>query len=187
MGSVVIGGVTYQVYGDHTGAGSLTEYAGGSLAYSATFSAATPDDQKRAMVEATRVLDRLPWNGTKTVAGQALAWPRTGVTYADGTAVDPNTIPPEVISAAYELALAGLKDPAIFETTTTEDKIKRVEAKGVEVEWFGPRDGSRLPGRVAELLGQFFAGAGASGSYVSDVSAGSVFDDCDAFHVSGGG
>lgn len=192
MGSVVIAGVTYTVYGDWTGAGSLTEYANASLVYSATFAAATSDNQKRAMVEATRIMDQMPWAGTKTVAGQALAWPRTGVTLADGTAVDPNTIPTPIINAAYELALAGLVDSAVFSTTTTEDKIKRVEAKGVEVEWFGPRAGGRLPGRAAELVAPYLAGATGSsgvgsGSYVGGTSTESKFDTCDEFGVSGGG
>jgi len=190
MGTVVISGVTYTVYGEHAGAGSLTEYGNASLVYATIFAAATPDNQKRAMVEATRVLDRQSWAGTKTSGVQALAWPRTGVTYANGTAVDPNTIPAEVIAAAYELALAGLKTPALFADVTTENKIKRVEAKGVEVEWFGPRDGGRLPGRVAELVGQFYEGAGEStlgGSYAGGVDGESVFDDCDSFGVNGGG
>jgi hypothetical protein len=195
MGTVTIGspGVTYTIYGEHLGAGSCDEYATGSLAYSATWAAASADSgkqQKQALIEATRILDRAPWNGTKTVAGQALAWPRTGVNRADGTAVDPNTIPIEIINACYELALAGLAKPALFTGVTTEDKIKRVEAKGVEVEWFGPRSGGRWPGRVGELVGQFLAGAGAStlgGSSAYGTSECSDFDDSDRFGVSGPG
>lgn len=189
MGTVTItGGFVFTIYGEWTGAGSLTEYAAGSLAYAAVLTAATPDNQKRALVEATRVLDRTPWNGTKTAAGQALAWPRTGVARADGTAVDPNTIPTEIIHAAYEYALAGLAKPALFTGITIADKIKRVEAKGVEVEWFGPRDGGRWPGRVGELVSQFLAGAGAS-TLTSSEAYGtddcSDFDDADRFRVTG--
>lgn len=191
MGTVTISAVNYTVYGEHTGAGSLTEYAGGSLAYASSFAAATSDNQKRALVEATRVLDRLPWTGTKTVAGQALAWPRTGVTLADGTAVDPNTIPQPIIDAAYELALAGLADSSLFTSTTTAKQTKRLNAKGVEVEYFGPREGGRLPGRVAELLAPYLAGTSSSGlgagSYAAGVDGESAFDVCDEYGVSGGG
>lgn len=194
MGTVTISSVVYTVYGDHAGAGSLTEYAGGSLAYEAVFSAASADSgkkQKQALVEATRVIERLDWAGARVSEAQALDWPRTGVTLPDGTAVSSASIPQAIIDAAYELALAGLADSAIFTTTTTEDKIKRVEAKGVEVEWFGPRDGGRLPGRAAELLAPYLAGVSSSGvgagSYAAGVDGESAFDTCDEFGVSGGG
>lgn len=173
MGSVVIGVDTFTAYGEHTGAGSLTAFANGSLAYASTFTAATSDNQKRALVEATRILVLMP--------------------FADETHADPTTagLPQPIIDAAYELALAGLADASIFTTTTTEDKIKRVDAKGVNVEWFGPRDGGRLPGRVAELLAPYLAGTSSSGvgagSYAAGVDGESAFDACDEFGINGGG
>jgi hypothetical protein len=173
MGTVTITAVEYTVFGTHTGSGSLTEYAGGSLAYATIFAAATSDNQKRAMVEAKRAIARLD--------------------FEDDTHGDPTTagLPQAIIDASYEYALAGLVDSSIFTVTTTEDKIKRIDAKGTEIEWFGPRDGGRVPGRVMELLAPYLAGASESSlgdSYVSDgVDCGSRFDDCDAYKVSGGG
>src|SRR5689334_23230627 len=175
MGTVVIGSTTYTIYGTHTGAGSCDEYASASLAYSAIWAAAAADSQKQqkqALVEATRVLARLPW--------------------ADDTYGNPATVglPQPIIDACYELALAGLADASIFTAVTTDDKIKRVEAKGVEVEWFAPRKGGRLPGRVAELVSPYLEGAGTTsigGSYASGVDGESQFDDCDGFGVTGGG
>lgn len=193
MGTVTIpaaGGTVYQVYGEHVGADSLTAYANASLAYAAIFTAASVDDRARAHVEATRVLDRAPWAGAKTSGAQALAWPRTGVTRADGTAVDSVTIPAEVTTAAYELALAGLADPSIFTGVTTADNTKKLEAKGVSIEYFGPQAGGRWPGRVGELVSQFLAGMGASalgGSAAYGTSSESSFDDCDRFDLTGAG
>ncbi len=168
--SVTIGADTFTVYGDHPG---LTTYANGSLAYASTFTAATSDNQKRALVEATRVITRLD--------------------FADETHADPTTagLPQAIIDAAYELALAGLADSSIFTTTTTAKQTKRLNAKGVEVEYFGPREGGRLPGLVAELLAPYLAGTSSSGvgagSYAAGVDSDSAFDACDEYGLSGGG
>ena len=59
--------------------------------------------QVRRLVGATRRLDRIPWAGRVAVAGQPLAWPRTGLNYPDGSAVG-STVPPEVVEAALMLA-----------------------------------------------------------------------------------
>lgn len=73
MGTVTISAVDYTIYGELTGAGSLTAYAGGSLQFYATFAAASSDNQKRALVEATRFLDRQLWQGSKVDDSQAQA------------------------------------------------------------------------------------------------------------------
>lgn len=193
MGSVTIGAFTFTVYGEATGAGSLAEYAAGSLAYNATYTAASVDNRARSLVEATRVLDRQLWAGSKVSDVQAQQWPRTGVTYADGSEVSSASVPTEIVQGAYELALAGLADPSIFTTASTEKQTKRINAKGVEIEWFGPRGGGRWPDRVGELVAQFLASSTGSSdlggdSHVSDgVDCGSQFDTCDTYHVSGGG
>lgn len=178
MGTVTISAVDYSVYGTHTGADSLEEYALGDLAREPIYNssentASSGKRQKQALVSATRVI--------------------SGLDFADETHADPTTagLPQPIIDAAYELALAGLADSSIFTTTTTEDKIKRVDAKGVNVEWFGPRDGGRLPGRVAELLAPYLAGTSSSGvgagSYAAGVDGESAFDACDEFGINGGG
>jgi hypothetical protein len=188
--SVTIGVNTYDTYGDAAGLGV---YAGGSFAFFATYTAASVDNRARALVEATRIIERQLWAGAKVSDGQALQWPRTGVTYADGSEVSSASIPDEVVEAAYELALAGLADVSLFTGTSTEKQTKKLEAKGTSIEYFSPRAGDRWPGRVAELLAQFLASTASSGtpsgdSYVSDgVDCGSRFDDCDAYHVNGGG
>lgn len=190
MGTVTISAVSYTVYGEHAGAGSLTEYANASLAYAATFGAATADDQKRALVEATRILDRQLWQGAKVDAGQVLAWPRTGVVYADGSPVSSAVIPAEAIAAAYELALAGLATPAVFTEVTTSKREKRVKAGSAEVEYFAPVKGGRWPGRVGELVSQFLAGnAGSAGTVAGayGIDGESAFDDDDAYGLSGAG
>ena len=189
MGTVTIAGTSYTIYGTKTGAGSCAEYAAGSLVFAATWSAATADNQSRALVEASRLLDRQRWQGDKADAGQALAWPRTGVT-VDGAEVGSASIPADLVTAAYELALAALADPSVLAETSTGKNVSSVSASGVGVSFFAPTAGSRFPSRVMELLGPYFGGAtddtgvggfGLAGSYASGVTYDSAFDDCDTF------
>lgn len=164
--AVTIGAYTFPTYGDAAG---LSEYAAGSLAYAATHAAAEVDDAARALVEATRVITRLP--------------------FLDATHADPTTsgLPAAIVTAAYELALAGLADPAIFTSVSTAKNIKRVNAKGAEVEFFAPTAGGRVPGRVAELLAEYLEGAAGTvgGSFAYGTDDESDFDDCDRYGVTG--
>lgn len=60
-----------------------------------------------ALVRATGFIEsayRLRWKGKRTSTSQPLAWPRTGVRDEDGVELDDDTIPQQVIDAAYEAA-----------------------------------------------------------------------------------
>lgn len=70
------------------------------------------EDEKKAMVEATRELSDLRWDGDRVDAVQALSWPRTGVYNLD----DPDeaeygesVIPVWLVEATAELAMEFLK------------------------------------------------------------------------------
>ena len=70
-----------------------------------TWTAAEEDDQRRALVTATRTLDRLPWRGSKAAAAQATAWPRAGI----GTVTVPNDIEvAAILIAAHLVAVSRL-------------------------------------------------------------------------------
>src|SRR5690625_1153242 len=58
-----------------------------------------------ALVRATSYLDsayRLRWKGRRATTSQTLAWPREGVRDEDGALLPDDTIPQQVIDAAYE-------------------------------------------------------------------------------------
>lgn len=88
-----------------------------------SWTAASADDQRRALVTATRTLDRLPWRGTKATAGQATAWPRAGV----GAVTVPNDIEvAAILIAAHRVAYP--EGPLADAATVAEEEIgeKRV-------------------------------------------------------------
>lgn len=164
MGTRTIGAYTFDVYGTAAG---LTEYATGSAAYYATFTAAATDDVARAHVEATRLISRL--------------------TFADTVDADPATSTDEVLLAAcYELTLAALADPAVLTQTSASKNIKAITGK-VGVEFFAPVVGGRFPARVMELLtGLLASGTDWAGAYVGGASECSDFDEADRYGVTTG-
>lgn len=169
MGELTIGTDIYDIYGSLTG---LASYANGSFTFAAVYAdalAADADSPARALVEATRMLVLQPWEDTANA--------------------DVDTAEAAVVTAAYELALAALADPAVFATTSTEKLVKRVDAKGASVEFFAPTAGARFPARVMELIGGLLASASSSeiagGAYASGIDGESQFDDCDEYGLSG--
>ncbi len=72
----------------------------------ARWDAATPDDRERALIQATRQIDRLSLRGAPAEAGQPLAFPRREMT-GYGWAVQ-SAVPQAVLDATCEEALALL-------------------------------------------------------------------------------
>ena len=65
----------------------------------------TDINKERRLIAATRRLDRFVWLGEKTGGrAQDLAWPRTGLKYADGTAIATDELPREIELGAILLA-----------------------------------------------------------------------------------
>lgn len=127
------------------------------------WTAAITATKEKALVTATRMLDRQTWEGTKTVTTpeHPLAWSRTGVTDKYGNDVDPDTLPAAFLAGVYELALALLVDLTIQEVVNTGNLNKRLKAGSVEIEYFRPSadTATRFPTVIQELLGQFLAGS----------------------------
>lgn len=167
MGTVTIGSDTFDVFGTSAG---LATYANGSAAYYATYAAANVADAnqvKRTHVEATRLIALMP--------------------FADAADAVPATASADVATACYELTLAALADVAVLTQASTAQRVRKVDAKGVSVEFFGPLAGSCFPSRVMTLLGPLLETVAASssavgaGGYVSGTSTTSDFDTCDAY------
>lgn len=190
MGSVVIGGDTFQIYGTSAGADSYWR-----AELSAVWSTATPDQKASALVNATRLLDRMNWKGAPVGVPQidvVLQWPRTGVTDRDGAAVSSAAVPDQVIKATYELARMLRTNPALMTDVTSGKNIKRVQAGPTEVEFFNPTLGisGRFPQNITELIGQFLDGSSGgavsgSASYGTDGTTTSAFDDSAGYPLTG--
>lgn len=199
MGTVTISGSTFTVYGHLSSptAGSAAEYFLGSIQHTAAWTAAATDTKAAALVSASRMLDRQRWVGTKTDDAQDLAWPRTGVTDADGEAVADDAIPTKIIQAAYEIAAAMVADSEFEASSSASSNVRSVTAGSASVTYFSAETRGRFPTVIAELCGEFLAGSTYDTSAEDGLSGGSpfgaggldnesVFDDADAYSVSRG-
>lgn len=139
---------------------------------SAWSDAAAGDDQEKALIEATRELNLLPWVGVRVTDTQALSWPRDYAPDPDATLSDPDAdypyyakdvIPQRVLDATCELALEFLK-------AGTSDLAALPDDVGIKSERVGPisttytnggkpRGIARFP-RIVTLLAPLLEGSG---------------------------
>ena len=190
MGTVDIGGETFNIYGEHdTDAGGIQAATNYFLAspHAAAFQAASSDTQKQYLVTATRMLDRQRWVGTRTdtATPQPLEWPRTGVPSKEGISFPDDEVPLDIILGSYELANALLGDAAVQSSQDSGSNTKRAKRKvgdlEIEDEYFRPTFGGlagRFPTIVQELVGCFLAGGLGSEdlSFISGTDVTTIFD-----------
>lgn len=143
----------------------------------------TPRARGVALVGATRRLDLMDWAGAKAGGddSQELAWPRTGVTYPDGTAVASVGVPSAVRDATILLAGTMVTVPAAGDAGSSSSNIKSVGAGSARVEFFRPTQGVALRDETAyALLAPFLAataGGVVSGACVTGNEGTSSFTD----------
>lgn len=167
MTTVTISGNAYDVYVSDSDA---TTYLAADFGRASAWAALTDDQRKIAVVSATRLIDRQRWVGAKTDSDQALAFPRTGLTDADGNAVASDTVPTAVENACAILAADIAADSDLANDPSTASNIKSVKAGSSNVEFFRPQSGTKLPSYIMDLLGAFLTAA-SSISSVTDTSA----------------
>lgn len=81
------------------------------------------------------------WPGVRTSSAQRRAWPRTGATLTDGTALDPATIPPMIADAVCEAAYREGAAPGLLtKTINLARMVKSAGAGPAKVEFFGGDD-----------------------------------------------
>ena len=164
MPTVSIDGNTYDVYAD---VDEADEYLAADFSATAWRAEADPDQKARALVSATRTLDRFNWPGDKYDADQALDWPRTG-TGLDG--VEDDVVPQEIVDAS--IVLAKLIHAGTFTTASSSSasNIKRQQAGSVSIEYFNPlliTDPTKLPSEVWDLISWLLAGANVLGGAIA--------------------
>lgn len=147
----------------------------------------TVAEQDRALITATRMIDRARWQGSKTVDTQTLAWPRTDVT-CFSNAVASDVVPDRIKIGQIELAnLLSIR--ASVETNPTGAQttgLRRVQAGTVQIEFFARNDNAdiaslrRFPTVVHELIGCLLQGAVDNlGNIAFGVNAESSFEETD--------
>lgn len=140
---------------------------------------AEEDDQKRAVVSASRMFAVLEWAGEKTDGYSELPWPRknTGI-----EGVTDDEIPQPILDGVNELAAALISNPELASTPAGQQAVRRLKAGSVEIENFRIITGAggevtRLPLSVLELIGPYLSGDGESveGGYASGTCGRSAF------------
>ncbi|MBK8006761.1 MAG: hypothetical protein IPK12_23515 [Gemmatimonadetes bacterium] len=125
---------------------------------SSAWTSASTEDQKAALVEATRELAFRAWIGRKASTTQALPWPREWALDPDapvgGTYLDSTTIPQRLQDATCELALEFLRAG----TTDLAGAIKDegIQTKTVDVlttTYFAPHQRPKGLARYPRVLG----------------------------------
>lgn len=124
------------------------------------WTAASVTNKPKLALAATRMFERIAWDGTAT---STLSFPRSGLLYADGSAVSSSTIPDQVVEAVAELAAALALDPAMYERSEANagGRVQSLSAGPTSVSFFraAPGSSARLPVTVRDLVGLWFAGA----------------------------
>lgn len=159
MTEITIGANTYEVYQD---VAEISVYADGMIGDQGdAWRAADATTQARAGVSSTRILNRLVWAGTLTDGYGPLAWPRSGLVYADGSPVDPSVIPTQVLDANSEIATA-LTAGLVIQPDPNAEATRILKAGSVMIEYFRTVDGQVLPLPLAvfQLIGLWLSGAG---------------------------
>lgn len=155
-----------EVYG---GLAAAANYVGALFAPAATAWLALDANTKgRTLRAATLYLERLAWEGTRTgLVGSdptTLAWPRTDVT-VDGQPLDSTTVPADIVSAAFELAVAIAADPALVGKVDQGSLISSVSAGPASVSFAFPTSAAsgtatRFPLVVQQLIAKYLATPG---------------------------
>lgn len=175
MATVDIGSNSYETYADVDQADEYLAAEAGATAWRALTGDDGEDTKARALVSATRLIDRQQWPGERDEDDQTLAWPRSG-TGVSGVVDD--EVPQLVIDASIVLAsliVAGVDVTSV--PSTASGRVKRQRAGSVEIEYFGDVgiSGTRLPLQVHEMLAPLFGYTGLGGARPQGTDACSDF------------
>ena len=145
------------------------------------------DDQKRLIVDATRMIDRMRWQGTANgLDGTTLAFPRDDLKLDGEVASDADQLALVEEAVAELVAILAVKS-STYSQADTGSNIKAAGAGKSRVEFFSPtrtKDGTatKLPTVVHDLIGMWLAsqspGAVASIGGSSSSSLTSNFNPC---------
>ena len=142
------------------------------------------DSKRRALLTATRLLDRREWAGDVADEEQTLAFPRTGLADYGST-----QFPSPIIEACIELAFELTQDSSIA-SGSQGDNTKKLDAGGTSIEYFRPggvkgkASITRFPESIEEIISPLL-GSGRSFGGAYGTSESSQFDN-DPYGRSGG-
>lgn len=150
--------ISSQAYDSYASVEEADAYLAASLHAGTTWSDATEDNKGRALVTATRILDRQRWADAYDTQAE-------------------REVVPAIQDACCEMALALLQGSDLQSESTTGQKLQSITAGSVSLTYFRGAEGSphRFPTIVWELLRDYLGGTGlgvyASAHGVSGVSS----------------
>lgn len=181
MGIVTVDTNNIEVYGDLP---TAKIYVAGLVTPAAAAWRLLLDNEKaRYMVAAKNYIDRQFWQGVPTFVlpgpvVTTLQFPRTGLLTRAGAPVDSTVVPPNVVTAEFELSVLLLADPTIVNAVNTGSNLKTIKAGPVDAEFFKPTIGilgnaTKLPTVLMDLIGIWLGSISTQAGIVS----GNVDDD----------
>jgi len=181
--TIIISAVNYTSYAS---VAEADDYLAVDPVRKVTWEALSNDDKGLNLVAATRRLDLLIWQGEKTGgSSQENKWPRTGVSFPDGSAVSTTEVPQEVENATILLAGSIAISAKVAEQGDSGTNTKRVKAGSAEVEFFRQQAGKPLQDETAFQLIVIFTEAAATSDALGPLATGtdgeSTFTDIDQF------
>lgn len=121
-----------------------------------TWDGYSDEQQCRALKMATRLLDQwFVWHGDVAYSGQALLWPRDGVIGPNGYEEDSSAIPRLIVEATCELARQLIMADRTADSDMEAQKLTRVKAGAVEVEFKGTAVAKPIPDAVAIMVAPY--------------------------------
>ena len=137
-------------------------YLGSMLNFSKWSDGSLTNTQKEsALVEATMLLEKLSYRGSKASATQRLKLPRVGIRNEDGTDYESSTEVPRVLrEACCELAYVLAQTPDA--TASSLAAFSRVELPGIKIEMKETEETtSEIPANIRRKIARFRSGFGA--------------------------
>lgn len=133
---------------------------------------AVADDQARALIGATNLLDLHTFKGWKTTTTQRLKWPRTDVVDEDGEEYDTDDIPRFLKQATFETALWLLNKNADSEDPTQGtglEGFKRAQVGPLSVDVNELFRSGDLPDHIRAMIRHVVAGGQFGGAVMAEL------------------
>lgn len=128
-----------------------------TLPVATDWATATDPIKNAALVQATRMLDTLLWDGWRTApTTQALQWPRNGVVDRENYYMDPAAIPAKIRDACCEFAVRLISEDRAADAGGLSPET--IEVGPLKI---GKMRRSPVPASVLEMVREFLASAGA--------------------------
>lgn len=122
--------------------------------HSSAWETANIADKPKALIQATKAIEELSFNGYRYLETQALSFPRYELV-KDGVELDPAVVPEQVKEAVFEYAIVMLSED--YTAPNDLDQFESVSLGSISIDVNNSKKSKGLPPKVASLLSSFMA------------------------------